>query len=871
MKFYLAVIFSLQLLNLNAQVEDHFDDGDFYNSPAWTGDGAVFNVNMNRQLQLNAFSAGNSFLSVPANLTSLDSCEWRLVIHMNFSPSTSNYARFYLVSDQADLKQPLNGYFLQFGEALSNDAIELFRQNGNTVTSVCRGQAGLIANSFSAGIKVFRNQAGLWTLSVDYQGGINYQEEASGIDTVFHSATYLGVNCLYTSGNITKFYFDDFYAGPIIPDTIYPFVTNLKTESDSVLSITFSESIENNSLYDFSNYTVDGGIGNPVQIIQDSIDSLKYYLIFPIHFLSRNSYSISISGLKDLSLNSMNSLNYSFIYYLLSSGRMNDIVFSEIYFEPSSISPLPNSEYVEIYNRNDSAIDVSGWVISDGSSDGIVSDFILAPNDFAVLYNNDDSLLFSGIYNAIPVSDFPTLNNDVGDRIRLSNANGEVIDELIFSDSYYHDSNKNDGGWSLERIDADFICQNENNWKASISNKHGSPGTVNSIKDEFRDKDAPYILSAFLSDSSSLRIIFSEPVSSEAGDTGNYTVTDENGNGIIPVSINVNPGNDTVVLHFTGSFQSGTYSLRVSNTITDCPGNNFEQLQVIRFGFPDSVVQNDIIINEILFNPFDGGSDFLELYNRSQKIIDIKGWTITEAGFKDSTDIKESSLISAEHQLIFPGQYLVLTENKENIMKFYYCIDTYAFLNIPSMPDFNSDEGSVIINDANGNTVDAYDYNEEMHFPLIVETKGVSLERLSEGETNDNINWHSAAATAGFATPGYRNSQWIGLVSVEDGVSVGEEIFSPDDDGYHDVLTIHYSFAQTGTVLSLNVFDSQGRPVRTILSGKTVGTEGVLIWDGLLDDYAIAPTGIYILLAKSFDLKGNDKTVKKAVFLTRKI
>jgi hypothetical protein len=333
----------------------------------------------------------------------------------------------------------------------------------------------------------------------------------------------------------------------------------------------------------------------------------------------------------------------------------------------------------------------------------------------------------------------------------------------------------------------------------------------------------------------------------------------------------MNPGNDTVVLHFTGPFQSGTYSLRVSNTITDCPGNNFEQLQVIIFGFPDSVERNDLIINEILFNPFEGGSDFLELYNRSQKIIDIKGWTITEAGFKDSTDIKESSLISAEHQLIFPGQYLVLTENKENIMKFYYCIDTYAFLNIPSMPDFNSDEGSVIINDGNGNTVDAFDFNEDMHFPLIVETKGVSLERLSEGETNDNINWHSAAATAGFATPGYRNSQWIGLVSVEDGVSVGEEIFSPDDDGYHDVLTIHYSFAQTGTVLSLNVFDSQGRPARTILSGKTVGTEGVLIWDGLLDDYSIAPSGIYILLAKSFDLKGNDTTVKKAFFLTRKI
>ena len=871
MKFYLTIIFSLHLLNLNAQVEDHFDDGDFYNSPAWTGDGTVFNVNIDGQLQLNALSAGHACLSVPTNIASLDSCEWRLFIRLNFSPSTSNYARFYLASDQADLKQPLNGYFLQFGEALSNDAIELFRQNGSSVTSVCRGQSGLIANSFSAGIKVFRNQAGLWTLSVDYLGGINYQEEATGIDTVFQSATYLGVNCLYTSGNITKFYFDDFYAGPVIPDTVLPSVTIVKTEADAILSIKFSEPIENNSLFDFSNYSVDGGIGNPIQVVQDSLDSLKYYLMFPMHFQQGITYSISISGLQDLSLNSMNTMNYNFTYYLFSEGNKNDVIFSEIYFEPSSTSPLPNSEYIEIYNRNDSAINFSSWIISDGSSDGLIPDFILAPHDFAVLYNIDDSILFSGIHNSVAVSGFPTLNNDVGDRIRLLNRNGNIIDDLTYNDNFYHNNNKNDGGWSLERMDADYICLNENNWLVSISTKHGTPGSVNSIKAIFIDTKGPYVLNAILSDSASVRIVFSEPVSTEAGTPGNYTVMDGRGNSIPVNSIYINSGNDTVVLFFTSSFQSGVYSLHVTSTITDCPGNNFEQIQAIRFGFPEEVLRNDVIINEILFNPYENGTDFLEVYNRSKKIIDLKGWTITEAAFSDSTDIRESSLISEEHLLIFPGQYLTLTENKESIKKFYYCMDEYAFLNISSMPDFNSDDGRVIINDVNGNTVDAFDYSEDMHFPLIVETKGVSLERLSEGETNEKINWHSAAATAGFATPGYRNSQWIGLVSVEDGVSVGEEIFSPDDDGYHDVLTIRYSFAQTGTVLSLNVFDSQGRPARSLISGLTVENEGILFWDGLLDDNSIAPPGIYILLAKSFDLKGKDKTIKKAFYLTRKI
>ena len=104
-------------------------------------------------------------------------------IRLNFSPSSSNYARVYLASDQQDLQQALNGYFLQFGESLSNDAIELFRQSGTTITSVCRARDGFVANAFSAGVKIERNNLGKWILSVDYNGGTNYEIEATGNDT----------------------------------------------------------------------------------------------------------------------------------------------------------------------------------------------------------------------------------------------------------------------------------------------------------------------------------------------------------------------------------------------------------------------------------------------------------------------------------------------------------------------------------------------------------------------------------------------------------------------------------------------------------------------------------------------------------------
>jgi hypothetical protein len=49
-----------------------------------------------------------------------------------------------------------------------------------------------------------------------------------------------------------------------------------------------------------------------------------------------------------------------------------------------------------------------------------------------------------------------------------------------------------------------------------------------------------------------------------------------------------------------------------------------------------------------------------------------------------------------------------------------------------------------------------------------------------------------------------------------------------------------------------------------------VGSEGEVTWDGRIPGNEIAPMGIYILVARSFDLSGNNSVQKKAVFLTRK-
>ena len=156
--YYLSFIPLLFSVSCFSQVIDDFSDGNFTAAPAWNGNDTDFIVNSSRQLQLNSSGTDTSYLST-INTQSLSNCEWNFWINLNFSPSSGNYARVYLVSDQKNLSGNLNGYYLQFGENLSDDRVELFRQSGNTSTSVCRGTTN-IATAFVIRVKVTRDNYG---------------------------------------------------------------------------------------------------------------------------------------------------------------------------------------------------------------------------------------------------------------------------------------------------------------------------------------------------------------------------------------------------------------------------------------------------------------------------------------------------------------------------------------------------------------------------------------------------------------------------------------------------------------------------------------------------------------------------------------
>ncbi|MDN5350974.1 MAG: hypothetical protein PWQ54_2370, partial [Bacteroidales bacterium] len=196
-----VLILTGSTMQLRAQLSDDFSDGDFTTNPAWEGTTTLFLVNDDFQLQLNATEAGTAWLSTP--YTGSETMEWRFYIRLAFSPSGNNFARVALSANQNDLSADYNGYYLQFGEAGGEDAIELFLQQEGTTTSIMRGSTGLVASSFALWVKVIRSAQGDWQLLIDPEGSGIYSLEASGQDNSMSPGGWFGFFAQYTVSNST--------------------------------------------------------------------------------------------------------------------------------------------------------------------------------------------------------------------------------------------------------------------------------------------------------------------------------------------------------------------------------------------------------------------------------------------------------------------------------------------------------------------------------------------------------------------------------------------------------------------------------------------------------------------------------------------
>jgi hypothetical protein len=174
--------------------------------------------------------------------------------------------------------------------------------------------------------------------------------------------------------------------------------------------------------------------------------------------------------------------------------------------------------------------------------------------------------------------------------------------------------------------------------------------------------------------------------------------------------------------------------------------------------------------------------------------------------------------------------------------------------------------------DSLGNILDEFSYSEKMHFPLLIETKGVSLERLSPEISADlENNWHSASSSDGYATPGFKNSISLSNESKEDELTLEPSVFTPDNDGLNDMLFIRLKQSSDSPgIAKLCVYNLRGQLIRNLARQMLIGDETLVLWDGLDENGQLAAIGTYVLYAEVFNADGRVKKKKKAFALNLK-
>jgi hypothetical protein len=536
--------------------------------------------------------------------------------------------------------------------------------------------------------------------------------------------------------------------------------------------------------------------------------------------------------------------------------------------DPSPSVGLPNYEWIEIKNNSRAPVQLQNWRLADGSGvSGPLPSYWLAPDSLLIICSNTALASLRHYGNALGVSSFPSLDN-TGETLVLRNSIGQTIHAVAYETSWYNNNWKAEGGWTLEMINPQFPCWGRDNWKASTDNKGGSPGKANTVSDTtWKDNSRPRALHSYATDSNHLVIVFNKTLDS-AGATRllNYRFTNQN---LIIKNIEASPPlYQKIIVTMEHSFQKDSLLLLRIENIQDCKGSTLDNVQMLKTGWASLPQQGEWILNEILFNPRSSGVDFVECYNNSQRIIDLS--TLLFANRQSSGAFNTPVLLSEEPLLIFPGEYKVFTEDEEALQREYLVTDPNSMLRVKDLPSLPDTEGNLVVLDIHGNLLDELSYDEDWHFPLLESKEGVSLERVSTKKpTQDKNNWHSAASTEGFATPGRKNSQQI-----EEGVSIAAyqvhpKVFSPDLDGRDDLCTISYQVASPGQVATVSILNEDGLLVKLLVPRATLANAGYWNWNGLDDRERACAPGVYIIVIQQFGLNGKKQITRMPVILAR--
>ncbi|WKN41654.1 lamin tail domain-containing protein [Tunicatimonas pelagia] len=582
-------------------------------------------------------------------------------------------------------------------------------------------------------------------------------------------------------------------------------------------------------------------------------------LVFEESLEPLTRYEFLLSGLKDIDGDVIPASTHT--VGLGRTPNFNELLITEIMADPTPAVGLPEVEYLELYNASDELLSTNGLRLADAMSSTLLRSALLLPGEYLIVSANADQPKLASRGRTMGITSFPSLNSS-GDQLSITDAYGSEVFSVSYSDDWYNDAEKKQGGWSLEMIDYTHPCGEQDNWTASVDENGGTPGRVNSVNQSNPDNQAPVLQTAFAESATEVALLFSEKLDPSSFEDGQISISSE----VTVDTIVWKSDRKSATAHLIDSLQTQVaYTIR-ANQLYDCSGNLIDD-QAVSLVLSEEATMGDVLLSELLFYPRSGGVRFVEIYNHSDKPINLKDWQLANS---EGDSLANLSVITTENYQLNPQQYLALTEDATTLVGDYPSASEGNILVVDALPSLPSGAGNVALHSLSGERMQFLIYDEDWHHPILEDKRGVSLERIQwSAPVNDRNNWQSAAQTVGFATPGYVNSQLSTVSPIPAALSVEPRVFTPDQDGFQDYTQILYRWPNAGNVANVIVFDSQGQKVKHLARNTTLAEEGFLRWDGTDDAGQQLATGYYIIYFEVFHTNGQVSGLKERVVLGR--
>ena len=853
---YLLFLFLLLPLAASAQLAETFADGNFTHSPAWTGDAASF-VITNQALQSNGPATTGTQLQLVTPCQASTGTTWEFWANLKLATSSGNLADVWLLASQPDLKSAATkGYFVRLGG--TDDEVSLFRKDSaKTAVLVIDGQNGTLGSTTNnvVRVRVTRSLQGQWKLERDLAGGRNFVAEASQpIDNTHQRSAVVGVSLLYSAANSKNFYFDDFS----VTDAAAPLLARVAVLDTRTIDVVFNEAVAPTTAAQPTSYHLATG-AVPASAQVSALNPAVVRLTFGQDFASSNT--LEVRQVADLYDNVAAGPFTATFGGVPVAPKVGELLITELMADETPTVGLPASEFVEIYNNTASKIlSLRGVrLLKPGGSAAVLPDTAkLLPGQYAVVCGATRTVQFAPYGKTYGVSNFPTLTN-AGDQLVLRGRDGTTLFEVAYTDAWYRNQRKKEGGWTLEMLDPSAHCGGAENWQASQDASGGTPARRNSMAAANPDRTPPTLLRAAALTATTVRLYFGEKVdSATAANPALYTLQTSAGAtlGVRQVAP-VGPDFRVVDLLLGTPLQPSQPATAAVARATDCAGNASGALTSAGFALPEAAQVGDLVVNEVLFNHRSGGVYFVEVLNRSLRYINLQGYQLAT---QKAAGLSTCVISSSAAYVLAPGQLVALTSDVSILqMQYPTSCDAAALLAVTSFAALDNNAGTVYLYDAGSQELDHYAYDKSQQLPLLSTLAGVSLERIRAAGPSLASNFHSAASTAGYATPGRPNSQAQDAAGGGQELTLTPELFTPDDDGQQDFTTPNYQLDQPGYVGSVTVYDALGRLTRRLLRNESLPTTGFVQWDGTDDSGHKAAVGYYLLYVELFRPSGGER------------